>query len=88
MDMTRRSVLAMGALAALPCQVWAQEAALALFTAGQGSGFLPYGQGLAAFSPLRRAKGRGQGVVGLARQPAGGRGVAHEHRHGVPRLRA
>jgi TRAP transporter TAXI family solute receptor len=45
--MHRRTLLATSLLAATPAL--AQEPPLTLFTAGEGSAFLPYGEGLAAF---------------------------------------
>jgi hypothetical protein len=45
--MQRRTLLAASLAATHPA--WAQEAPLTLFTAGPGSAFLPYGEGLAAF---------------------------------------
>jgi uncharacterized protein len=44
---TRRAMLAM--LAAVPTGALAQSAQLSFYTAGQGSSFLPYGEGLAAY---------------------------------------
>ena len=58
-------------LAALPA---AAQAPLRLFTAGAGSAFLPYGEGLAAFLAKQGVAGHGGTQRRVAREPREGRG--------------